>query len=83
MVQAPLRVPKGLSGVHELKIIFIIILTYILPFSHSLCHACAMNSANGNGTCYHNLLSADADMNAPLSSNRPDVKEIGKNVTEF
>ena len=42
-----------------------------------------MNFANGNGTWYHNLLSADTDMNTQLSSNRPDVKEIGKNVTEF
>ena len=42
-----------------------------------------MNFANINVTWYHNLLSVGRDTNMKLSSNRPDVKEIGKNIKEF
>src|SRR5258705_7203126 len=55
----------------------------LLPFpTTNLCEV-RFSSYTSTKTKYHNRLNAEADMRIQLSSIKPDIKEICKNVTQY
>lgn len=78
MIQGPPVFPRPFQEVHDIKIIFMIILTYILPFAYSLSHEGPVTFVNANMAWYHDGLDAEAEMNIYLSSMMSDIKKIPK-----